>query len=1029
MTAAMRGVYIAWHPWLDLVARESGYKQIVKVGQSSRLEDRLHDSAYTTCWGAGWRYLNTFEIADAAGDEQLVLEQATLTFISNRRIDGRELLGLDDMFDYGDLLRTIGEMAKVVGVEFCLRKLPVYERRAQPGRAPAMLDQAPADQAPAIQAPAIQAPAIQAPAIQAPAIQAPAAQAPADQAPAAQAPTTQAPAIDESFVVVPSAPLEERKYQVDAFEMGCAELDRIGRTTLVMACRCGKTRVAQMVMDRYMRPVSSAQPPAASTQPRALFMVPTLELLWQTASKLASYWGDAVDFVLVGSSTGIRAGLRMTTDVEAVKTAVAEQTRPLIVVSTYDSSVTAVKGAAPFAITVFDECHKVCGTRANTKGELRPSNYVLLGTTQGTTGRRLFMTATPEMSGEVSMRDQSLFGCVAYRYNIRQGIDAGYVNPFEVQLVAASCDVFNSAKSAQGPYDKPRWRRVARSLASVFRRELSEGLPAFEAASPLDYMAAQVCAAYEHLRAGESDEGQWPRSKLLVFCRTIDGSRELMGRVQHVFECSAVEGDPPPPRLYAISSKTQRAEQTTIKDRLAEPGHAAIVFNCKQFQEGVEFAPLNAVFFSTPRHSMRDIIQSMCRSLTRVNRGDGSSLKPTSVVYIPVPASSSPESAEQQSPELGRFETLLPFAEALYSEDQRFYDYLIDPAANRYPIGWVGVYGGAAQLLQQLRRAIRYGCGASRGADRLAAKENIPWECAMSELARIIRVCRRYPKKKGDGLYLGTDPGKMPGGSGRPDADEVANLSSWYHNWVVPNYRQFISGQDSALEPHQIADLERLEGWSTRGGGGEVGKNNKIVSYPLRECLSTLRKILADNSGTLPYISIGSCEWNGIDATPQELLSGYARLISQRDSASSRGANRGFNIGAAEADELDQVFGKWGLRWRKERYFTNNELDTAIAAGHAVSRAEATQHLRSQGKHGYLLTDSDGAYCGPLTVLQEANNRLKAERERHTKAVKLALKEDRPAPGIDPVVASGWPGPWSKYSRQDHVGVARPVKC
>lgn len=54
-----------------------------------------------------------------------------------------------------------------------------------------------------------------------------------------------------------------------------------------------------------------------------------------------------------------------------------------------------------------------------------------------------------------------------------------------------------------------------------------------------------------------------------------------------------------------------------------------ILFNVRLFQEGVEIPDLNAVFFAAPRYSPRDIIQSICRPL---NRLEG---KPPSTVFLP----------------------------------------------------------------------------------------------------------------------------------------------------------------------------------------------------------------------------------------------------------------------------------------------------------------------------------------------------------------------------------------------------------
>lgn len=56
----------------------------------------------------------------------------------------------------------------------------------------------------------------------------------------------------------------------------------------------------------------------------------------------------------------------------------------------------------------------------------------------------------------------------------------------------------------------------------------------------------------------------------------------------------------------------------------------AVLFNVRLFQEGVEIPDLNAVFFAAHRYSPRDIIQSICRPLCKL---DG---KPLSTIFLPV---------------------------------------------------------------------------------------------------------------------------------------------------------------------------------------------------------------------------------------------------------------------------------------------------------------------------------------------------------------------------------------------------------
>ena len=112
------------------------------------------------------------------------------------------------------------------------------------------------------------------------------------------------------------------------------------------------------------------------------------------------------------------------------------------------------------------------------------------------------------------------------------------------------------------------------------------------------------------------------------------------------------------------------------------PGVRAALFNCRMLQEGVEVPPLNAVFFAAPRHSARDIIQSLCRPL---NPAPG---KPQSVVFLPVEAD--PAIPADAPANLRRYASILPVVDALLDEDPRLFEYLIGGATGGATRGATG---------------------------------------------------------------------------------------------------------------------------------------------------------------------------------------------------------------------------------------------------------------------------------------------------------------------------------------------------
>jgi len=142
--------------------------------------------------------------------------------------------------------------------------------------------------------------------------------------------------------------------------------------------------------------------------------------------------------------------------------------------------------------------------------------------------------------------------------------------------------------------------------------------------------------------------------------------------------------------------------------------------------------------------------------------------------------------------------------------------------------------------------------------------------------------------------------------------------------------------------------------------------------------------------------------------------------ISQQDGkATSKtgtklGTNRGFKIKLEKAKALDRVFGKWGLRWRKDRWYPKEELESVIAEGHADDDATAMRWLEINGKPGYLCTNgpfgSGGSDCykGRQTIIQSA----------HEVFMSLVRSDSN-----HPYVQTNWPGFPTKHDHMEHQDV------
>ncbi len=922
--------YCAEHPW---TAREG----LLKVGFTANAGRRLFDDCYTTCFDGPWKYLFTLETATS--EEAHRIEQGVLHALRFYRLAPRELVRLAAE----SVQRVALAVAATLGVTVNLRVCPAYPpapaARRETEKAGCRAEDsegAARDHAATLAAvehhtlPALCAehettvedgaldglvdellgwtldePRLDEPRLDEPRMDAPESEAPpkswlagllsagankisaAFTGARAGSPEVKAPGAEEAlfdeleeFVMVealgdacsaapfdyraPPAPLQLRDYQVVA-TINCAqELRATGKCILSMACRTGKTGVAFEIMRNLLEPMSSRDGPVC-----ALFLVPGLALARQTAQKLAAY-GLQWPILIVGSDprpVQLPGGRNatMTTNPATVGAFLSERGHR-VVVSTYQSS--ALIGAAPIALTIFDEAHRVCGGTAP-----RPFNCVVQAPR---TGARLFMTATPVYDSPaktpITMKDREMFGGVAYRYYLRQGISAGHVNDFAVKLIAAPA--------------------------------LAGGPASEESAAP-----AQICAAMAEV------------DKMLVFCRNIAHAARLAASLALVAETFEV---------HVVHSRMDPQAAAGALNRFAMPGVRAALLNVRMFQEGVEIPPLNAVFFAAPRHSPKDIIQSVCRPL---NALEG---KPPSVVFLPI--LHDPAAKPDDPANLKRFATIIPFVDALMEEDPRLYEHLLDPEEHPYPIDLAGTSAlGLAglkrsQMMKAFRQSVRFGASsAARPVDRLLRAENIPWETGFAELRRVVIECKRYPKTI-DQIRVGKTA--------------KANLHTLYRRYA-DQYKKAKAGEDTALEPYQVRALVELPLWDPFGVEGP---------YPWQLCLEFLRQWLVKNDGRMPMLCLENGGYVGLDATMMERLSGFATVCNQSDGKARKGSSdprRGFTLAAWKERDLDELFAPWPhLRWKKLRDANNDLVPDGPKTCFQEAHARFKEYYKAHGKEG-----------------------------------------------------------------------------
>lgn len=629
-----------------------------------------------------------------------------------------------------------------------------------------------------------------------------------------------------------------RPYQVEAVERARRELALNGKTICQMACRCGKTPVAFHILREYTSPAKKS----GSATGRVLYLVPGLTLLRQTAQKLFNYGLQSVPILLIGSDTNpvLLGGAgwsddasvgshspawksaTMTTDPTIIRDFLLHNSHGLVI-STYHSSPLLEPLINMFSLSVFDECHRVCGSSDKTS-----FNTVLL-LPPGPHRKRLFLTATPTYDTPIRMSNEQLFGGIAYRYYLREGIDSGFVNPFCVRVVLGHS---------------------------------------------LDDMSPYILEAMRHV------------DKMIVFCRNIKHAEQLYKQLAAAGGAESNGSDSDDPRPFAAFIAHSRMGSTQVGAALAEfSSHKrCLLFNVRLFQEGVEIPDLNAVFFAAPRYSSRDIVQSICRPLNKLPN------KPISHVFLPAAMNSKFSASHPIN--LRNFSTLVPFTDALMDEDPTLFEYMLDPLKKSYDFDVVGLRSLKLTsekienfVLPAVRRGVRY--SSTTQSDRLHRAARLPWKYVFAEMKRIVLECNRYPKTN-DAWVVG-------------DTSVSMNL---FYRYVRKGYALYQAGDQTYLQTYQIRDLESLPQWTRFGVKGP---------YPWRECLATLERHLAKNTGRMPPLDVHKGGFVGLDATPFERLSGCLMHVNQCDAAKE------LRLAPEKQRDMDELCKRHGLKWRKTR--------------------------------------------------------------------------------------------------------------
>lgn len=404
-----------------------------------------------------------------------------------------------------------------------------------------------------------------------------------------------------------------------------------------MACGTGKTTVGAAV---------SAQVAGAG---RVLILVPTLELLAQTAKEYVAYLGDeagTLGAVCSDDSATVEAH-RLRAELDELH--VGSTTKPqdvaawtrrrgrVTVLCTYKSLPVLVAAHRQktyrWDLLIADEAHR-------TAGRVDRTWHVVHDDAAIPARRRLYMTATPRIveTGEfevTSMDDPAVFGPEVFQLSFAQAINDGLLADYQVLVTTMTETELvepDAVVNAGGP------------------------------AVPLQMLVAQLAL----LRAA-ADHGV---RRAISFHHRVASARRFAETLPNT--ANLLPARKRPHRLYAAAVDGTMAadDRRAILSHLNKPaGRLVVVSNARVLGEGVDVPELDAVLFADPRDSATDIVQAIGRAL---RRGSSASKMASIIIPIVLNEAETPDAAL----DLSAWDILYRVLRALRAHDERLADWL-----------------------------------------------------------------------------------------------------------------------------------------------------------------------------------------------------------------------------------------------------------------------------------------------------------------------------------------------------------------
>lgn len=472
-----------------------------------------------------------------------------------------------------------------------------------------------------------------------------------------------------------------RPHQQKALQNVKEGLKTADRGKLIMACGTGKTFTALKIAEEM-----------AGKGKRVLFLVPSLSLLSQTLTEWTQESRTPLHSFAVCSDSDV--GKKRKKEDDVVQTFVHELRYPAttdaaslskemdkrhdaahmsVVFSTYHSIDVISKAQkqyslADFDLIICDEAHRTTGATFDGEEE---SNFVKIHDANFIKGsKRLYMTATPRIYGDVAEAKAEKEGAVLYSMNreewygnelfvltFSEAVTRGLLVDYKVIVLTVDeahisgrlqkllADENNQLKVDDAAKIVGCWK----ALSKQYQEDASEDTDPMRRAVAFCQVIEPTLGAKTHKVSSKNIAN--------MFQAVIDAYQE-QDEDHNTLRCEAEHID------GSMNATEKESKLNWLKDQPPEDT-CRILSNVRCLSEGVDVPALDAVLFLTPRNSQVDVVQSV----GRIMRNAPGKERGYVILPVVIPTGVEPHEALNDNK---TYKVVWDVLQALRSHDDRF---------------------------------------------------------------------------------------------------------------------------------------------------------------------------------------------------------------------------------------------------------------------------------------------------------------------------------------------------------------------